>query len=348
MSAKVAIVPINEDYSFALRQAIELLGGIPELSNGEREVTIKIGLFDPKQQHHSSVKAVRSIIDALDCAPRIYLAESDNYCGKSLDRLERFQELYSERVIPFSLSDDPETRTLTIAGEEMALSHILFKPNALISTHVLRTFQRGSILKNLFGCTPTIQKAKYHKNEIFYNQLADLFEASGGIDLAVMDGTYLHHAASNKQLMMNLLIVGRDAVAVETAGMVLAGLKPEKMPLIQEFVRRGLGEGDIHKIEIVGVSAEAFARLKQKHKELKKLVDSAPRQPGVSNTIDQLIADGWIDSFRPVQEIVDKLQGCGVSNATKVLVETTLKRRVDKTIERVKDNGTWVYRRKQA
>jgi hypothetical protein len=163
-----------------------------------------------------------------------------------------------------------------------------------------------------------------------------------------MDGTYLHHAASDKQLLMNLLIVGRDAVAVETIGAVLAGLKPEKMPLIQEFVKRGLGEGDFNKIEIVGVSAEAFTRLKQKHKELKKLVDSAPRQPGVSNTIDQLISEGWIDPFRTAQEVVDKLQGCGVSNATKVLVETTLKRRVDKTLERAKENGTWVYRRKQA
>jgi uncharacterized protein (DUF362 family) len=47
-------------------------------------------------------------------------------------------------------------------------------------------------------------------------------------------------------------MVGRDAVAVEAVGASLCGLNPLEVPLIQEAVRRGLGEGDIQKIEIVG------------------------------------------------------------------------------------------------
>ncbi len=347
MTAKVAIVPIHDNHTAALHQAIDLLGGIASLNTPARDVTIKIGLFDPRQQHHSSIDVVHAIIDAFDQSPRVYLAESDNYCGKALDRLERFSGLCGERVSLCSLSDDPQARTIAIAGGEMPLSHVLFKPHVLVSTHVLRTFEKGSVLKNLFGCTPMVQKAKFHKNEIFANQLCDIYEAAGGIDLAVMDGTFLRHAASDKKLPLDLLIVGRDAVAVETVGAVLAGLKPHKMPVIQEFVRRGLGEGNIDNIEIVGVSPQEYARLKTAHKELKALVESAPRQPGLSNTIDALIGEGWLDTFRTAVEVAAELQARGVGNATKVMVDTTLKRRVGKTLERAKDGAGWVYRRRQ-
>jgi hypothetical protein len=52
------------------------------------------------------------------------------------------------------------------------------------------------------------------------------------------------------------VLIGKDAVAVETVGAVLAGLKPEKMPILQEFVKRNLGEGNMENIEIVGASFE--------------------------------------------------------------------------------------------
>ncbi len=350
MTTKVAIVPIQGDYSSALRQAIELAGGIADINTPARKVTIKVGIFDPKQYHHACIDTVRAITEAFDQAPHISVAESDNYCGKALDRLERFNVVYSPRVTPHSLSEDPQATLFnTIAGGEMALSPVLFKPRVLVSTHVLRNFIKGSVLKNLFGCTPTVQKGKYHKNEIFYNQLCDLFQAFGGIDLAVLDGTYLHHGASGKKLAMDILIVGRDAVAVETVGAVLAGLKPEKVPTIQAFAGRGLGETDMNQIEIVGVTPDEFARLKKKYRELKKMIETEPRKPGLSGTIDLLVEEGWLDAGRSAQDVADELQSRGIGNATKAMTDATLKRRLRKTLERAKDDaGTWIYRRKQA
>jgi uncharacterized protein (DUF362 family) len=347
MDAKVAIVKIKEDCTQTLQEALNLLGGIVELNTNEREVTVKLGIFDPRLQHHTSFEIVRAMCMVFDRAPRLYLAESDNYCSESMARLARFKDLFSERVMPFSLSNDPEMETHTITGEEMELSHVLLKPNIFISTHVLRTFAKGSVLKNLFGCTPMAKKGKYHKNELFHNLLADIYEACGGIDLAVMDGTYLYHATSEKKIPLNLLIVGKNAVAVETVGAVLAGLKPEKNPTIQEFVRRGLGEGNINNIEIVGVSADEFAQLKLAHKELKKTIAAEQKRPGVSDTIDRLNEEGWLDHGRNVLEVVVELQARGVSNATKPLVETTLKRRLGKTLARAKEGSTWIYRRRR-
>jgi uncharacterized protein (DUF362 family) len=56
---------------------------------------------------------------------------------------------------------------------------------------------------------------------------------------------------------MNTLLVGRDAVAVETVGSVLAGLNPKKMPIIQKAVERGLGEGELDNIKIIGSSFDS-------------------------------------------------------------------------------------------
>lgn len=344
MKTKVAILRMNGDPTSVLCQALELVGGIQELNTPEREVTIKVGIFDPRSRHHTSVEVVKAIISAFDRAPCIYLAESDNYCGKAIDRLQAcYGVLFNERVKPFDLSNDPQAKSAVIAGEPMALSVKLMKPNVLVSTHVLRTFAKGSILKNLFGCTPTVQKARYHKNEIYSNLLANIAEAAGGIDLSVLDGAFLLYNATEKRLALDLLIVGRDAVAVETVGAVLGGLKPEKLPHLQEFVRRGLGVGDMDEIEIVGLSEGEFAQLRKAYKELKNQVEAEPRQPGISDTIDCLIQEGWLDVGRSANEVTAELMKRGITTAVRQVVETTLKRRVGKKLQKVKKDGLWFY-----
>lgn len=346
MSTPVAVIHFEQNDAAALRQALDLVGGIEPINTPSREVTIKVGIFDPRMHHHTAVELVDAITKAFDRAPHIYLAESDNYCGPAMERLERFRPVFSERVSPYSLSGDPDARIMTIAGEVMGLSPVLFKPNVFVSTHVLRTFNKGSVLKNLFGCTPMVKKSPFHKNEVFGPLLCDLFQASGGIDLAVLDGRTLTHGASGIQIPMNLLVVGRDAVAVETVGAWLAGLKPEKMDVIQAFVERGLGEGNLNNIEILGVARDQLARLiKEKRKELNARIAAKPRQPGISDTIDCLTGEGWLDVGRTAEQVAAELQGRGVSNANKAMVDTTLKRRVGKTLLRFKEDGKWIYRK---
>ena len=264
MGSKVAIVEFERDVCKSLKKALELIGNVTDLNTSKRSVVIKVGVFDQNAENHSSVGVVDAIVKSFDKAPKIYLAESDNYRGKGMERLQLWKELFTDRVVPFNLSDDTETRKVKVADEDMQLSHILFKPNAFVSTHILRTFERGTILKNLFGLVPDVSKAPLHRK--LDTLLPDIYEAIGGIDLAVIDGTYLYrgaganpHAtkdASRYRVKMNNLIVGRDAIAVETVGAILAGLKLDKMPILKEAIKRHLGEGNIDNIEVVGSSLE--------------------------------------------------------------------------------------------
>jgi len=259
LASQVALVDCNRDIQEAYNQALTLIGGIADLNTAEKSAVIKVGVFKHKgpRLNHPTVRVVSTIANSFTNTPQIYLAESDNYKGTGSERLQIYKDLFTKRVVPFNLSDDTETREVPIAGEKMNLSHILFKPNVLISTHGLRRYDKGTILKNLFGLVPERKKARLHKKLV--SVLLDTFEAVGGIDLAVLDATRTYSGpAARRSSDTNVLVVGRDAVAVEAVGATLVGLKPDKMPVIQEAVNRGLGEGNLDEIEIVGAPIESI------------------------------------------------------------------------------------------
>jgi len=267
MSSKVALVEISQDIKQSFKQALQLIGKIDDLNTTNRSVVVKVGVFDHKTDHHTTVNVADAIINSFNKAPQIFLVESDNYRGKGLERLQIWKTLFTERVIPFNLSEDTNTRQVEVADEKIGLSHILFKPNIFVSTHVLRVAEKGSILKNLLGLIPDRKKVRFHKK--LEATLFDLYEAVGGIDFAVLDGTYISSglAPSSSRISTNVLLLGRDAIAVEAVGATLVGLDPKKMPIIKEAVNRSLGEGNMEKIQVLGTPIES---LKEKFAQLLK------------------------------------------------------------------------------
>jgi len=198
---------------------------------------------------------MHALVQSFSNAPQILLAESDNYRGTGLERLQLWKEVFTNRVVPFNLSDDQNNHDTKIGNETIGLSHILFKPNIFVSIHALRRTEMGTILKNLLGLIPDSKKARFHDQLV--SVLLDSYEAIGGVDLAVIDATCIYaDPSSEDRIDTNVLLLGRDAVAVESVGAYLTGLDPTKMPLIQEAMNRGLGEGDINNIEVKGAPLE--------------------------------------------------------------------------------------------
>jgi uncharacterized protein (DUF362 family) len=350
LTAKVAVVELNNDSLTPLKRALDLSSGIDDLNVTERSVVIKVGVFSQKAGNHATVSTVDAIIKCFDRAPKIFVSESDNYKGTGSERLQIWKELYTKRVIPLNLSDDSETRRMKIAGEEMELPHILFKPNVLIDTHILRSFENGSILKNLFGCILDSKRVKYHK--VLPELLADVYEAIGGIDLAVLDGTYLWRGVGDAPVRMDMLLVGRDAVAVEIVGATLAGLDPQKMPVIQEFVKRGLGEGTLENIEILGSSFESlkekFVSAIKAQKKQRTRIGSPQTWGGQAfRAFDALVREDFFrkPNKRTVHHVAKALEAHGLSTAGKEdKIASALNRRVKNgTLKKAKIPNEWVY-----
>ena len=346
VGSKVAIIRFDEKDDISLDNALKLIGGIDDLNNQKRSVTIKVGIFTTAIEHHSSVGAVKAIINSFSKAPEILIAESDNYKGTGSERLQVWKELFKRNVVPLNLSQDTDTRQFQIAGETLQLSHVLFKPNVFVSTHVLRTFERGSILKNLFGLVPDRKKARFHKK--LPAALADLYEAIGGIDLAVMDGTYLWHAWGGPTTRMNTILVGRDAVSVETVGAILAGMNPQKMPVLQEFAKRNFGETEIRNIEIVGTNFDDLKKECEtaiKNRRKRKSTQGPTTWGGRANrAFANLVKEGFFKSpnKRTLEDVIRALETKGIpTKGQEEKILSFLARRLKNgVLKRERGNGT--------
>jgi hypothetical protein len=172
-------------------------------------------------------------------------------------------------------------------------------------------------LKNLFGLVPDRKKSRFHKK--LPAVLADLYEAIGGIDLAVMDGTNLWHAWTGPTTRMNTILVGRDAVAVETVGATLAGLNPEKMPVIQEFAIRGLGETNMENIEVLGVNFDELRRecetAIKANKKAKKAQGAQTWGGHANHAFALLLEEGYFKppKKRTLEDVLKALERKGIS-----------------------------------
>ena len=259
MVARVALVKTGDDVGQAYKHALNLIGGLDDLASGSSFVTIKVGIYDPRNLNYPTTTAVKAVIDSFPSKRRILLAESDNHQGSALDRLQCWSEVFSERVSPFDLSHDRDTREVQVCGEKLAFSHVLFKPNVLVSLHVLREGTAGCIFKNLLGLVPDIGKERFHGK--MGEALVDMAQAVGGIDLSVIDGTYCYgtewkEGEPLERERRDLLAVGRDPVAVEVIGCILAGGDPLSVPQIAVAKQRRLGEADPARIEVLGEAIE--------------------------------------------------------------------------------------------
>jgi uncharacterized protein (DUF362 family) len=258
ISLKPIVVVVDCD-SFV--SALDHIDGMSDLNSPEKRVIVKVGIYNSETGICATVKTLQSIVDAFEEAPEIRVTESDSGAGPGLKRLEIWTDCYNERVVPFNLSDDKDTKDVEIAGENVPFPKIFSQPNTFISTHVLRRYEEagledlmnlGFVIKNLLGMIPDTKKHRFHNQ--LTTALIDIYEAIGGIDLAVLDATNCYLGFGKKRITVspNLLIAGTDAFAVEAVGGYLVGFEPTEMPVLQEAKKRGLGEIDLDMIHIIG------------------------------------------------------------------------------------------------
>jgi len=256
MKPTVAIVDTN---SFG--QALETIGGLNELNAPDRKVVIKVGIYNPKTGICSTPKTINAIITAFDEAQEILIAESDSGAGPAMKRLEVWQECYNERAKPFNLSRDIQSTLVEVAGEEVPFAQTLLDSKTFVSTHVLRRYEKagledlmnmGFVIKNLLGLILDTNKHRFHDQ--LPTALLDMYEAAGGIDLAVLDATHVFLGWEKQRITVSpeILIVGKDAFAVEAVGAHMVGFDPFEMPVLLEARDRKLGEIDIEHINVVG------------------------------------------------------------------------------------------------
>lgn len=131
----------------------------------------------------------------------------------------------------------------------------------------------------------------------------------------------------------------------------------------EEKYRFRIKKGGIE-IEYEGKSSEVNARYQEAFDWIKTVTISAPKPPkkeelekkkkkekrpvvrtkGVATEVDKLIEEGWVDDYKRSAAVLEELERRAITGVYIQAVDSALRKRVGKTLERKKDKqGNWVY-----
>ncbi len=283
MNARVSLVKC-EDYTpsnvlLAVKEAVDLIGGIEQFVSSGQRVLIKPNLLSPKPPEagvctHPSV--VESIVGlAMAAGARCSVGDCPSIAGDSPQGYERLLEatgmaevIRRTGIDSIRLDDSSEEREIPDAKvyRRMPVTGALVEADALINvpkfkTHEL-TLLTGAV-KNLFGCVPGRRKIGFHLQagcnpEMFAQILVDLLRTVRPV-LSIMDGIVGMDGqgpAAGRRRTFGVILASADPVALDAVACAIAGFDPMIVPMLRLAGEQGLGVADLSQIEIVGASVD--------------------------------------------------------------------------------------------
>jgi len=258
MTVPVAIARILEYESTLLDSATALVleetGFAP--SPGEH-VLVKPNLVSPTNARHccTNGRLVRAACKyLLDCGARVTVADSPGYgpASHAAKKAGMWDEVAKlglkvtslKHAVPLILSDGG---TIGISRDALEADRILNMPK--LKVHCQMTMS-GSV-KNLFGCVVGFRKAVAHNrlghsHDVFRSMLMDVYAALPQAH-HLMDGIHPLHVdgpINGEPFELGLLAASQNGVALDTAAYSILGLKPSRIPLWDEALKRHMDGAD--------------------------------------------------------------------------------------------------------
>ena len=269
----VALIPLDTydqpRVDEAVRQGIELLGGIGQFVKPEEKIVLKPNLLAralPQKAittHPAVFSAVCKALREAGCQHLSYgdspgnptttpdkAAEASGIAEAAARYGVEKADFSSGSVVPF-----PEGKT----AKSFYLCKGVQEADALINVCKMKTHALERItgaMKNLYGCITGVNKATGHaaypNSEIFADMLADL-NLCVHPRLHIMDGVVAMEGngpTSGTPVNMNVLLFSADPVALDAVFASLVYLEPSAVPTCVSGVKVGLGVMDAESIEV--------------------------------------------------------------------------------------------------
>ena len=279
--AQVALVRAT-DYDFtaltiALRQALELIGGLPAFIRPGERVLLKISMLraaPPEQAvttHPAFAVALAELVREVGATPVI-----GDSCGGSAYGLSEkalietgLAELARQHGIETVLFETAGTETVPVPGARylstINVSRAARQVDAIISVPKLKTHMETLMtgaVKNMLGCLPGAGKLIVHRTAPspwdLGQALLDIYSVMRP-RLCVMDAIIAMQGngpSRGEPAAVGALLASADGVALDHVAARLIGYDPLRVPTITPAKERGLGENDAAAIEVRGDSIE--------------------------------------------------------------------------------------------
>ncbi|MBQ8616508.1 MAG: DUF362 domain-containing protein [Clostridia bacterium] len=260
----VALIPINtydqEKVDAAIRQGLELLGGLQQFVKPEEKIVLKPNLLAralPQKAITTHPAVFSAVCRALreDGYDHLSYGDSPGSPTTTPDKAadtagiaeaaEKYgvarADFLSGSIVPF-----PEGRT----AKAFYLCNGVQEADALINVCKMKTHALERItgaVKNQYGCVTGVNKATGHatypNSEVFADMLADL-NLCIKPRLHIMDGIVAMEGngpTSGTPTPMNVLLLSADPVALDAVFAALVHLDPATVPTCVSGEKHGLG-----------------------------------------------------------------------------------------------------------
>lgn len=275
MNSKVSILrcPDYGDVKIAIRQSLELIGGLDRIISPGDRVLLKANILaarppeDAVTTHPAVVKAMCELVSEAggfpvvgDCAGIAYsgatekaleisgILEAAGKCGAEVINFE------TTGFVEVEVPDGKQFSSLFISKPLLEADVIVSLPK--LKTHEL-TFYTGGV-KNMFGAVPLKIRKEAHllgKRDLFSQAVADIYSVVKP-DLCVMDGVVgMEGNGPSHGIPVNsgVVLASYDCVALDIVASGLIGFDPFSIPTTVAALEKGLGVRDP---DIVGIPLE--------------------------------------------------------------------------------------------
>lgn len=268
MDPKVSITRAKtydrDEILFAVRKAVDLLGGISNYVKKGEKILLKPNVLSARppesgvNTHPEVLRAVARLVKEAgaevivgDSPGGFYFKESDStYEAAGIKRVCEEENL---RLVPFDKADNVNDIPLAAVAREV--DGMISLPK--MKTHDLTTIT-GAV-KNSYGLAVGLYKAACHfkapQPREFAKYVVNVFECAVP-RLVVMDGVVAMEGdgpAAGRLREAGLVLASNDCVACDAVFAALVGLPPLSIETTEEAYKRKLGEADLSKIKVLGI-----------------------------------------------------------------------------------------------
>jgi uncharacterized protein (DUF362 family)/ferredoxin len=271
---KVAIVKQDtyepRSLARALKQSLDFIGGIESVVLPKSSVFVKINHLSPPSlpdkavvTHPALTKEVLKTLNKLECSVTV----GDDIQSKGQDGfvISGYRQVCEELDIRLVNLKETGFRKIGCGGKhvnEIYVSPLVLDADCVINLPKLKTHSftvyTGAV-KNMYGIIPMGLRHSYHRRfinpEIFSQMLVDIYSCAPP-QLTVMDAVIAMEGegpSAGNPRHVGLILTSSDGVAVDAVASKITGFNPLSIYSTQNATERGLGQGDLNQIEIVGL-----------------------------------------------------------------------------------------------
>jgi uncharacterized protein (DUF362 family) len=279
MKATVSIVkttpkPQYQEILIAVKRALDLIGGIRDVVKEGDLVLINPSWVAPPVEREAGCitipeipRAIADIVKTLGARPVIAESSAVGVDTEKVIQSSGYADLRQMGYEVINLKKTPWVNLPLENGKvfkEMPCWELVKQADVIISVPKLKTHDQTEMtcaIKNLKGLQTDDGKRADHQEGLF-DAVVDLM-ATIRPHLAVVDATICQEGLGpifGKPVEMNLILAGKDLVAVDSTCARLIGYDPGETLLTVNAAARGLGIMDPDRIEIRGEPLESVKR----------------------------------------------------------------------------------------